>query len=69
MAFLRSTNLPLYREEADIIEFRVKDLLQIDTLKQAFVVSGKQGLNNLVRGVTIIEAPDIAEWINGENCC
>ncbi|BFH12144.1 PucR family transcriptional regulator [Paenibacillus dendritiformis] len=65
MAFLRSTNLPLYREEADIIEFRVKDLLQIDTLKQAFVVSGKQGLNNLVRGVTIIEAPDIAEWING----
>ena len=48
-----------------MMEFRVKDLFQIDTLKQAFVVSGKQGLNNPIRGVTIIEAPDIAEWING----
>ncbi len=47
------------------MEFRVKDLFQIDTLQQAFVVSGKQGLDNPIRGVTIIEAPDIAEWISG----
>lgn len=47
------------------MEFRVKDLFQIETLKQAFVVSGKQGIHNPIRGVTIIEAPDIAEWISG----
>ncbi|WP_088548030.1 PucR family transcriptional regulator [Paenibacillus aquistagni] len=47
------------------MEFRVKDLFQMDTLQQAFVVSGKQGLDNPIRGVTIIEAPDIAEWISG----
>ncbi|MCR8644764.1 PucR family transcriptional regulator ligand-binding domain-containing protein [Paenibacillus sp. N1-5-1-14] len=47
------------------MELRVKDLFQIDTLKQAFVVSGNEGLHNQIRGVTIIEAPDIAEWING----
>ncbi|MGW9527556.1 PucR family transcriptional regulator ligand-binding domain-containing protein [Paenibacillus terrae] len=48
-----------------MMEFKVKDLFQIDTLKQAFVIGGKQGLNNPIRGVTIIEAPDIAEWISG----
>ncbi|WP_238533475.1 PucR family transcriptional regulator [Paenibacillus terrae] len=48
-----------------MMEFKVKDLFQIDTLKQAFVISGKQGLDNPIRGVTIIEAPDIAEWISG----
>lgn len=45
--------------------FYVKDLLQAATLKKARVLGGSEGLENEIKGVTIIEAPDIVKFING----
>lgn len=45
--------------------FRVKDLLKIDILKGVKVLGGDNGLDNEIRGVTIIEAPDIGKFISG----
>ncbi|MFF2446696.1 PucR family transcriptional regulator [Neobacillus sp. NPDC058068] len=47
------------------MEFRVKDLLQIASLKDAVVLSGHTYLNNIIKGATIMEAPDITDWLKG----
>lgn len=47
------------------MEFRVTDLLNLESLKDAVVVSGQQHLHHSIKGVTIMEAPDIAEWLKG----
>lgn len=47
------------------MEFRIKDLLSIPTLKDAVVLSGKNHLNRVIKGATIMEAPDIANWLTG----
>lgn len=43
----------------------VKDLLMEEEMKGARLISGEEGLDNEIKGVTIIEAPDIVKWING----
>nr|WP_296266694.1 PucR family transcriptional regulator [uncultured Merdimonas sp.] len=43
----------------------MKDLLKDATMKGVKVVSGEEGLGNEIKGVTIIEAPDIVKFING----
>lgn len=43
----------------------VKDLLMEEEMNGARLVSGEEGLDNEIKGVTIIEAPDIVKWING----
>ena len=43
----------------------VKELLQTEMLKDAKVTAGKAGLDNEIKGVTIIEAPDIVKFIDG----
>lgn len=45
--------------------FTVRELLKLDILKDARVVTGGAGLGNEITGVTIIEAPDIAKYIGG----
>lgn len=43
----------------------VKDLLMEEEMNGARLISGEGGLDNEIKGVTIIEAPDIVKWING----
>jgi sugar diacid utilization regulator len=45
--------------------FTVEDLLQIKEAKGMSLLCGSEGLKNEIRGVTIIEAPDIVRFING----
>lgn len=45
--------------------FTVEDLLQIGEVKKLSVICGEKGLKNEIKGVTIIEAPDIVRFING----
>lgn len=47
------------------IEITVKSLLQEGPLKTSEVVAGAQNLENTVKGVTIMEAPDIVDWLAG----
>lgn len=47
------------------MEFRVSDLIKIELLKNGKLLGGDGGLQNEIKGVTIIEAPDIARFING----
>ena len=45
--------------------FTVEELLKIEEVKSLSVICGQDGLKNEIKGVTIIEAPDIAKFING----
>ncbi|WNS76516.1 PucR family transcriptional regulator ligand-binding domain-containing protein [Bacillus sp. DTU_2020_1000418_1_SI_GHA_SEK_038] len=47
------------------MEFRIKDLLKFPSLKDAVVLSGKNHLNKVIKGTTIMEAPDITNWLTG----
>jgi PucR family transcriptional regulator, purine catabolism regulatory protein len=47
------------------MELKVKDLLAMEPLKDAEVLGGQQYTHNLIEGVTIMEGPDIADWIKG----
>lgn len=47
------------------MEITVKDLLRVGPLKTSQVVAGYQKIDNVVKGVTIIEAPDIVNWLSG----
>ncbi len=47
------------------MEFRVKDVLKLSPLKDAIVLSGEQYLHKVVKGLTIMEAPDITDWLKG----
>lgn len=47
------------------MEITIKDLLKVGPLKTSQVVAGYQKLDNVVKGVTIIEAPDIVNWLSG----
>ena len=43
----------------------VKDLLEAKEFQEVKVISGEEWLENEIKGVTIIEAPDIVKFING----
>lgn len=47
------------------LEFRVEDLLKLPSIKKAVVLSGKQYLHKVITGSTIMEAPDITDWLKG----
>ena len=47
------------------MEYRVNDLLKLNSLNNAVVLSGQSYLNNAIKGITIMEAPDIADWLKG----
>jgi PucR family transcriptional regulator, purine catabolism regulatory protein len=47
------------------IEFRVKDLLKQQILRDATFMGDSSGLNNIINGVTVLESPDIADWLKG----
>lgn len=43
----------------------VKELLQAEEFEKMNLMCGENGLDNEIKGVTIIEAPDIVKFING----
>lgn len=47
------------------MEFTVKDLLAMESMKDAEVLVGHNYIHNVIEGVTIMEGPDIAKWIKG----
>lgn len=47
------------------MEFLVSDMLKLPSLKDAVVLSGEQYLHKAVKGSTIMEAPDITDWLKG----
>ena len=47
------------------MELKVSDLLAMEPLKDAEVLGGRNYTHNAIEGVTIMEGPDIAEWIKG----
>lgn len=46
-------------------QFCVADLLRLPLFQEARLVCGKKGLENPITGINIIEAPDVAQWIQG----
>ncbi|WP_047984260.1 PucR family transcriptional regulator [Ornithinibacillus californiensis] len=47
------------------VEYRVKDLLKKDILKDATYLGDSSGLNNIITGITVVDSPDIADWLKG----
>ena len=47
------------------MEFRVVHILRMQRLQDAKVLGGENGLCNVIKGITIMEAPDIADWLKG----
>ncbi|WP_088227545.1 PucR family transcriptional regulator [Desulfosporosinus sp. FKB] len=47
------------------MELTVEKLLKLEPLRTSQVMAGAQGLKNVVKGVTIMEAPDIVDWLAG----
>ncbi|KGK86498.1 sugar diacid utilization regulator [Desulfosporosinus sp. HMP52] len=47
------------------MEITVKDAMKIGPLSTSEIVAGYQTLDNVVKGVTIMEAPDIVNWLAG----
>ncbi|RHW42882.1 PucR family transcriptional regulator [Neobacillus notoginsengisoli] len=47
------------------MDFTIKDLLNVPSLKDAVLLSEHNSLNRIISGATIMEAPDITDWIKG----
>lgn len=47
------------------MSFTVENLLSTDMMKNIVLLGGENKLNNEIKGITIIEAPDIAKFIDG----
>lgn len=45
--------------------FAVSDLLETEMMKEVKLIGGEKGQSNEIKGVTIIEAPDIVKFIEG----
>jgi purine catabolism regulator len=51
---------------ANVNPIKVKDIMEVDFMAKATqLVGGKQGVNNIISYVTIMEAPDFYEWVTG----
>lgn len=44
-------------------QLKISELLQFAPFKQARLICGEEGLSNPVRGVNVIEAPDVTDWV------
>lgn len=43
----------------------VKKALELKALQRAQVVGGSQGLDNIIKNISIMEVPEIVKWMNG----
>ncbi|MDP3446236.1 MAG: PucR family transcriptional regulator ligand-binding domain-containing protein [Ignavibacteria bacterium] len=46
------------------MQFTVRDALKLDSLKEATIIAGHEGLDNPIRFVNVMEVPDISDWIS-----
>lgn len=44
-------------------QLKISDLLQFAPFRQARLICGQDGLANPVKGVNVIEAPDVTDWV------
>lgn len=44
-------------------QLKISDLLQFAPFRQARLICGQEGLANPVKGVNVIEAPDVTDWV------
>lgn len=47
------------------MDLTVQGILKTELLEEAKVIAGNSGTENIITGITIMEAPDIADWIKG----
>lgn len=47
------------------MEITIRDIMKMQCMKDAKLISGAKGFNRIVSGVTIIEAPDILDFVKG----
>lgn len=47
------------------MDITVREVMQLEPLRDARVVAGAHKLDNIVGGITIIELPDIVDWLKG----
>ncbi|MCO5385994.1 MAG: PucR family transcriptional regulator ligand-binding domain-containing protein [Desulfosporosinus sp.] len=47
------------------MEITVRDIMEIGPLREAKLLAGKHRADNIVKGITIIEVPDIVDWLSG----
>lgn len=47
------------------MEITIRDIMKMRCMKDAKLISGAKGFNRIVSGVTIIEAPDILDFVKG----
>ena len=43
----------------------VESLLNIEKLKELKIIAGPNGINNEIKAVSIMDAPDSYKWLNG----
>jgi len=48
-----------------VVDLSVREALTIGPLERARVLAGKQGLGRTIKTVTIMDTPDIANWLKG----
>ena len=48
---------------------RLKDLLNLPRLKLLKLVSGKSGLDEIVRWVHVSDVPNATQWVKVVSCC
>lgn len=47
------------------MEITVRDIMRLEPLQGARILAGQHMVDNIVKGITIIEAPDIVDWLSG----
>lgn len=47
------------------MDITVKDVMQMEALHSAKILAGSHKIDNIVKGITIIELPDIVDWLSG----
>ena len=43
----------------------VREMLKIGVLQRAILICGENGLDNIVKSVTVMDVPDISKWLKG----
>lgn len=43
----------------------VREMLKIGVLQRAIIICGENGLDNIVKSVTVMDVPDISKWLKG----
>jgi purine catabolism regulator len=47
------------------MDITVKDVMLLEPMQDAKILAGEHKTGNIVKGITIIEVPDIVEWLSG----